>query len=88
MAGIKRMSGGEDMTIDQSDEWAGMVKISKEQLITVLNDLIKTIEADDTFYGYLKFDAMAPELQRNEFMLSAAYRIGCAEGQGGWRLYG
>lgn len=53
--------------------------VTKEQFLRVLKDIESSVEADDSFEGHLEYHAEG----RHEFELTATYRGGNSEGQGG-----
>jgi hypothetical protein len=68
-------------------------KLSKNDLILVLKDIINELELDDSFEGFLNYTYLDDELSQEEiknniFMVDAFYRVGNREGQGGCRIVG
>lgn len=63
-----------------------MAKLNKAQLLAVLEDMKKTIEADDSFEGGINYTALEEGLDRGEFHVTGAYRVDNSMGQGGMRL--
>jgi hypothetical protein len=59
------------------------MKMSKEQLIEVLEDMIDVIKADDSFEGSIQYTVMDDDLGPGEFEVGAFYRVGNSIGQGG-----
>jgi hypothetical protein len=64
------------------------VRMTKEELVAVLHDVAAGIEAEDSYGGFLTYDALDERLGRDEFFVTASYRIGNSMGQGGVRLIG
>ena len=64
------------------------MKISKEVLLLLLEDMRKRIEANDSFEGSVEYSCMQDECEKNEFVVKANYRIGNTNGQGGMRTIG
>jgi hypothetical protein len=58
------------------------MKQTKQQLIDTLKDMIGLIEVDDSFGGFIEYEAG----ERHEFEVRASYRTGNSEGQGGMRI--
>lgn len=59
------------------------MKVSKEGLLNILQDMIETIKADDSFEGSLSYTVMDDDLGPGEFEVGAFYRFGNSMGQGG-----
>ncbi len=64
------------------------MKISKEGLLSILDDIRKRVIEDDSFEGFLSYSCMIEEIpcERHEFEVEARYRIGNQDGQGGVRI--
>lgn len=62
----------------------GIVK--REDLKKVLQDIAERVGEGDSFEGNLSYTGLTPGLERDEFEVSAAYRVGNLEGQGGMRI--
>lgn len=60
-----------------------MAILTKENLINVLNDIGKSIQQNDSFEGNISYTRMTPGLQRDEFDVQCAFRVGNSQGQGG-----
>jgi hypothetical protein len=64
--------------------------LTKEQLVEVLEDLVNRVREGDSFEG--SFQYMIPEdmaaIEAGQFEVTANYRIGNSEGQGGYRMIG
>jgi hypothetical protein len=62
----------------------------KEQLVEVLEDIVNRVREGDSFEG--SFQYMIPEdmaaIKAGQFEVTASYRIGNSEGQGGCRMIG
>lgn len=63
------------------------IKLSKDDLIATLKDIIGLIEADDSMEGSFEY-TFGEECERGEFMVRAAFRTGNSMGQGGITLIG
>lgn len=61
-----------------------MKVLNKEELVSVLKNMIERIEADDSYEGNITYLMGKPFT----FEVQSAYRIGNREGQGGWRMIG
>lgn len=64
------------------------VKMSKDELIEVLKEILGRVVADDSFGGFLEYDYMHEDLEGQEIYVKASYRIGNSMGQGGLRMIG
>lgn len=70
--------------------------VTKEQLLSVLDDIRARVLADDSFEGSFEYtmpwstEIGDPETDGPEisFRLRAAYRVGNSQGQGGMRMVG
>ncbi|WP_186239577.1 hypothetical protein [Burkholderia gladioli] len=64
------------------------MKMSRTDLIQLLDDTKRALLADDSFEGRINYTCMAPEVELgdDEFEVSAAIRLGNSEGQGSVRL--
>lgn len=58
------------------------MKVTKEQLIAILKDIINRIEHDDSFQGNIGYDALAEDCNIGEFVVEGGYRFGNSDGQG------
>lgn len=58
------------------------MKLTKEQLIAELNNIILCLENSDTYQGNLNYDAFDDSCGKDEFIVTGAYRFGNSEGQG------
>lgn len=71
------------------------VGMDRHELAAVLRDILARVEAGDSFEGNLEYLMPDPEpapegwpSPNAEFWVTAAYRIGNREGQGGMRMIG
>lgn len=60
------------------------MKVNKAQLLMLLADITRTVEADDSFEGSIGWIA----INRDNFAVYGAYRVGNSQGQGGMVLLG
>lgn len=65
-------------------------KVSKAELLAVIDNIRRVVDADDSFEGNLEYTALSPEepLERGEFMARGLWRVGNSMGQGGVRTLG
>lgn len=63
-----------------------MVTLTKEQFLSVLEDIKTSVMNNDTMEGCLNYSAMHMDLKPGEFKVVGAYRIGNSQGQGGTRI--
>jgi hypothetical protein len=67
-----------------------MKVVTKEQLVSEVEDMLACIKSDDSYGGFMEYDTIGsegmPELKQGEFLLRASYRIGNSYGQGGMRI--
>lgn len=56
--------------------------MSKEKFLELLKDLQQVVELDDSFEGYIRYEAG----ERHEFEVEGFYRVGNSMGQGGSRI--
>lgn len=59
------------------------MKMQKEQLIAMLEDMLSAIKMDDSFEGSVNYTIMDEDLGPGEFEVGAFYRVGNSMGQGG-----
>lgn len=59
------------------------INMSKEELITTLQDILNLIEADDSFEGHLAYSIPEDTKAQHPFDVLAIYRTGNSRGQGG-----
>lgn len=59
------------------------MKVTTEQLALILADIKSAVEAGDSFEGNLTYSCMDEDLKPGEFNVTAMYRIGNSQGQGG-----
>ena len=64
------------------------IKLTKSQLLKVLQDITNSIENNDSFEGWFKYSCLEEECKQEEFMCHGSYRIGNLNGQGGCILIG
>jgi hypothetical protein len=62
------------------------MKATKEQVLAAIDAMRARIEADDSFEGSVSYTIMPDYLERGEFELQAAYRVGNSMGQGGMTI--
>jgi len=62
------------------------MKMKKDELAAVLNDICQVVGGGDSFEGSIKYSCMEDGLGKDEFEVEAFYRIGNSMGQGGCRL--
>lgn len=65
------------------------VPLTKAELVAILKDMLARVDAGDSLEGSLEY--MLPdteELEDTDFVVSASYRTGNLEGQGGMRMVG
>lgn len=60
-------------------------KQTAQQLAAALRSMAESIEASDSFEGYLKYEAL-PE--KDTFNVEAFWRVGNSDGQGGSHIIG
>jgi hypothetical protein len=63
-----------------------MKTLNKQQLLTVLEDIKKSIENNDSMEGRISYSIMGEDLKPDEFEVEATYRVGNSEGQGSIRI--
>jgi hypothetical protein len=63
-----------------------MKTLNKQQLLTVLEDIKKSIENNDSMEGRISYSIMGEDLKPDEFKVEATYRVGNSEGQGSVRI--
>lgn len=59
------------------------MKMQKEQLIAMLEDMLTAVKMDDSFEGSVQYTVMDDDLGPGEFEVGAFYRVGNSMGQGG-----
>lgn len=59
------------------------MKLSKDELIATLQDMLESVKADDSFEGSIQYTVFDDDLGADEFEVSAFYRVGNSMGQGG-----
>lgn len=67
------------------------VGVSKDELIAVLEDVLKHVKEGDSWEGFINYLIPFPpagDPEDADFMLEARYRIGNTMGQGGMRMIG
>lgn len=63
--------------------------MTKNELLLILEDITNTVHSNDSFGGFIEFDAMDPNIPDDKtFAVKASYRIGNSFGQGGIRMVG
>lgn len=63
-----------------------MRKLTKPELLAVLDDIRAHVAADDSFEGSLEYSWLDDGLPKGRVRVDSAYRIGNREGQGGMRI--
>lgn len=67
------------------------IALTRDELATVLADMLKGVESGDTCEGSIQFLAPSPTMGEPidaDYMVMASYRTGNLNGQGGLRLLG
>jgi hypothetical protein len=62
------------------------MKQMTSQLAALLREIADAVEQGDSFEGRIEYTRMDEGLEREEWEVSAAYRVGNAMGQGGMRI--
>ena len=62
------------------------MKQTTKQLIETLSEISKAIQDGDSFEGHISYSCLEEHLERDEWEVSGAYRIGNNMGQGGMRV--
>lgn len=65
--------------------------LSKDELVSVLEDILRGVKKDDTLEGSIEFLLPYPpagDPEDADFMVRASYRVGNSMGQGSVRLIG
>ena len=63
------------------------MKVSTQELVGILADIKQRVESGDSFEGNFEYTCMAEGLQRGEWEVSGAYRVGNTLGQGGMAVF-
>ena len=61
-------------------------KLTTSELVALLRHVADSVEAGDSFAGFLEYDCMTDQCQRGEYLVKGAYRVGNSQGQGGMNL--
>lgn len=64
------------------------VPMSRPKLLATLEDILKTVRADDSFEGSIEYLMPTEGDPDCAFMVRASYRVGNSMGQGGVRMIG
>jgi len=62
------------------------MKQTTTQLVTELRRIAEVVETGDSFEGSIQYTCMEDGLEKDEWEVTGAYRVGNAEGQGGVRM--
>lgn len=62
------------------------MKMTTEKLAATLSDIATRVQAGDSFEGGLNYTCMEDGLAAGEWEVTGGYRIGNADGQGGFRV--
>jgi hypothetical protein len=63
-------------------------KITKAQLLELLDNMKQMVGADDSFEGFIQYTGMEDGLAADEFNVVANMRVGNSQGQGGYLTVG
>lgn len=63
-------------------------RLTKQQLIETLRDMVESISNDDSFAGSIEYTCLEESCAKGEFMVIGSYRVGNSQGQGGMNLIG
>lgn len=61
-------------------------KLTTSELVSLLRHMAASVEAGDSFSGFLEYDCMTDQCQLGEYLVKGAYRVGNSKGQGGMNL--
>jgi len=64
------------------------VKMPTEQLVALLMELSERVKAGDSFSGFVKWNYIETGLDPHFVLVTASYRVGNAQGQGGFVFIG
>lgn len=62
------------------------MKLTRQELLAVIDNMRAVVAIGDSFEGNIHYTCMTEGLEQNEFEVSATYRVGNLDGQGGCRV--